>query len=84
MIEKPTSGCINDRIYYEDVPEMKETKFTIRFMMTPEQAIVFMDEMLDRGAFKIRAETNGNITFIETPLSLYEVTPDAQTSRPQV
>jgi hypothetical protein len=66
MKEKPTSGSLCDKVFYEDVPEVRETRFVVRFMMTPQEAITFMEEMVDRGAIRIRAESNGNITFIET------------------
>ncbi len=68
MKEKPTSGNLCDKVYYEDVPEVKETRFVLKFMMTPEDSIKFMEEMLNRGAIRVRAETNGNITFIEQPV----------------
>jgi hypothetical protein len=69
--ELPTSGSLTDKEYFQDVPACKETRFVMRFMMTAEEAIAFMDEMLERGAIRIRAEAHNEITFVEPPIESF-------------
>jgi hypothetical protein len=63
--EIPTSGCINDRVYYDHADPKREYRFVIRMVMSDEEANSFMDELEDRGALRIRAEAKDEITFIE-------------------
>jgi hypothetical protein len=70
--EVPTNGCISDKVYYEHASSAKEYRFVIRFQMTEEEAVKFIDDMIDKGAIRIRAEAEGKIIFIETPMILKE------------
>ena len=63
--EVPTSGTLSDREYYAHLDAKKEYRFVIRFSMTPEEVSQFCEEMIDRGAVRIRAEASDSILFIE-------------------
>jgi hypothetical protein len=68
--EVPTSGCLSQRTYYEHPEDKREYRIVVRFMMTPLELTQFIEEMLDRGASRVRAEASGDITFVEAAGSL--------------
>lgn len=68
--EIPTSGSLSHKVYYEHPENKKEYRIVVRFMMTPEEMVAFIEEMLDRGAIRVRAEANEDITFAEAAASL--------------
>lgn len=68
--EIPTSGSMTQKVYYEHPEDKREFRIVLRFMMTTEEMTAFVEEMLDRGAIRVRAEANGDITFVEAAASL--------------
>jgi hypothetical protein len=66
--EVPTSGTMCDKVYYEHPDDCREYRFVVRFMMTEDEAVKFLEEMVTRGASRVRAEAKGSICFIETPV----------------